>query len=39
MHSDVGFRRFFLNGRHIGGADALEAELLGLTGPPESRPT
>ncbi len=31
--------QIFLNGRYIGGADALEAELLGPSGPPESRPT
>jgi len=31
--------QIFLNGRHIGGADELEAELLGPSGPPESRPT
>jgi peroxiredoxin/glutaredoxin len=31
--------QIFLNGRYIGGADALEAELLGPTGAPETRPT
>jgi hypothetical protein len=31
--------QIFLNGRHIGGADAPEAELLWPSGPPESRPT
>ena len=31
--------QIFLNGRYIGGADELEAELLGPTGPPETRPT